>query len=138
MRPIYVYSADHVRTHVFLCALACHVEWHLRRSLAPLLFEDDDPESARARRASPVQPADVSPSAKQKAATRTTADGTPVHSLRTLLDHLASLTLNRVALAGNPDHLFNVTADPTPTQQRAFELLGVDPAGMFPVDVQGD
>jgi hypothetical protein len=138
VRPIYVYSADHVRAHVFLCALACHVEWHLRRRLAPLLFEDDDPEGARARRTSPVQKARVSPGARQKAATKTTPDGTAVHSLRTLLDHLASLTLNRIALAGNPDHVFTVAADPTPTQQRAFDLLGVEPAGMLPVRVQGD
>ena len=38
VRPIYMYNADRVRAHVFLCALACHVEWHLRRQLAPLLF----------------------------------------------------------------------------------------------------
>ena len=138
VRPVYVYTADHVRAHVFLCALACHVEWHLRRRLAPLLFEDDDPEGARAQRTSPVQPADVSPGAKEKAATRTTADGRPVHSLRTLLDHLASLTLNRIALAGNPDHAVTVAADPTPTQHQAFELLGIDPARMFPVSVQAD
>lgn len=29
VRPMYVYSAGPVRAHVFLCALACHVEWHL-------------------------------------------------------------------------------------------------------------
>ncbi len=31
VRPMYVYSAGRVRAHVFLCALACHVEWRLRR-----------------------------------------------------------------------------------------------------------
>ena len=35
--------------------LAWYVEWHLRRRLAPLLFEDDDREGARAHRTSPVQ-----------------------------------------------------------------------------------
>ncbi|MCY4357662.1 MAG: IS1634 family transposase, partial [Gammaproteobacteria bacterium] len=40
VRPIYVYNADRVRAHVFLCALACHVEWHLQRRLALLLFQD--------------------------------------------------------------------------------------------------
>ena len=50
VRPIYVYDADHVRGHVFLCMLAYYVEWHMRRKLAPILFEDDDRESARRHR----------------------------------------------------------------------------------------
>ena len=136
VRPVYVYSAEHVRAHVFLCALACHVEWHLRRHLAPILFEDHDRAGANAKRTSPVQKAEVSDSARQKAATRITPDGLPVNSMRTLLDHLGSLTLNRIALAGNPDHTFNVTTEPTPVQQRAFQLLELDPKRMFPVDVQ--
>ncbi len=46
IRPVHVHSEDHVRAHVFLCMLACHVEWHMRR-LAPILFEDDDREGGR-------------------------------------------------------------------------------------------
>ena len=80
-RPVHVYSEDHVRAHVFLCVLAFYVEWHLRRRLAPLLFEDDDREGARAQRTSPVAPAKVSESAKLKADTKLTSDGLPVHSL---------------------------------------------------------
>ncbi len=48
LRPVYVYSAEHVRGHVFLCMLAYYVEWHLRRKLAPLLFEDAEREAAAA------------------------------------------------------------------------------------------
>ena len=59
-------------------------------------------------------------------------------SLRTLLDHLASLTLNRIPLAGNPDRGVTVATHPTPTQQQVFELLGIDTARMFPVNVQVD
>ena len=136
VRPVYVYSADHVRAHVFLCALACYVEWHMRRRLAPLLFEDDDPEGARAKRSSPVQKAETSDSAKWKAKTRTTPDGLTVHSMTTLLRDLASLTLNRMALASNPNHEFTVTTEPTVLQSRAFELLNVDPGKMFPVQGQ--
>ena len=69
VRPIYVYSADHVRAHVFLCMLAYYLEWHLRKRLAPKLFEDDDPEGATAQRTTPVQKAEVSDRAKRKAAT---------------------------------------------------------------------
>ena len=42
VRPIFVYSEDHVRGHILLCMLAYYVEWHLRRRLAPLLFEEED------------------------------------------------------------------------------------------------
>ncbi len=128
IRPVHVYSADHVRAHVFLCMLALHVEWHMRRRLAPMLFEDDDREGARAQRNSPVEPARVSESARAKAADRRTPDGLPVHSLRTLLADLGTLTLNEVTLPGAPDHAFPLLATTTEPQRRAFELLDIDPA----------
>ena len=128
IRPVHVYSEDHVRAHVFLCMLACHVEWHMRRRLAPILFEDDDREGARAQRSSPVEPARVSESAKAKAADKRTPDGLPVHSLTTLLADLATLTLNEVTLQGSPDHAFPLLATPTELQRRAFGLLEIDPA----------
>ena len=40
--------------------------------------------------------------AKAKADTKTTAEGFPVHSLKTLLADLATLTLNQVTLPTNP------------------------------------
>ena len=100
IRPVYVYSADHVKAHVFMCMLALHVEWHMRRRLAPMLFEDDDRDGARARRSSPVEKAEVSESAKAKADTKLTPDGLPVHGFRTLLDDLGTLTLNDASLPG--------------------------------------
>ena len=57
VRPVHHRLARRVRAHVFLCMLAHHVEWHMRRALAPLLFDDDDPAAAEAVRASPVAPA---------------------------------------------------------------------------------
>ena len=108
----------------------------MRRRLAPMLFEDDDPEGAAAQRASPVQPARTSERARRKSASRTTAEGLPVHSVATLLEDLATLTLNTVHLPDNPENRFTVATQPTPLQRRAFELLDVDPAKMFPVRVQ--
>ena len=128
IRPVHVWSEDHVRAHVFLCMLAYHVEWHMRRDLAPILFEDDDREGARAQRSSPAEPARVSESARAKAADKRTPDGLPVHSLTTLLADLATLTLNEVTLPGSPDHAFPLLATPTELQRRAFELLEIDPA----------
>ena len=132
IRPVYVHTATHVRAHVFLCMLALHVEWHMRRRLVPILFEDDEPDSARAARASPVEPACVSESARDKAASKTTPDGLPVHGFRTLLDDLATLTLNEVSLPGNPDPALPLLATPTQLQSRAFELLNIDPVRMLP------
>ena len=128
LRPVYVYSEDHVRGHVLLCLLAYYVEWHLRQRLAPLLFEEQDRAAARQRRNSPVEPAQVSESTQAKAASKQTADGLPVHSLTTLLADLATLTLNEVALPEAPEHSFPLQTRATPVQQQAFDLLEVDPA----------
>ena len=35
VRSVFVCSEAHVCARVFLCLLACHVEWHMRRRLAP-------------------------------------------------------------------------------------------------------
>ena len=107
--------------------LAYCLEWHMRRRLAPILFEDDDNESAGAQRSSPVAKAEVSPGTKLKASTKRTADGFPVHSFATLLDDLSTLTLNTVKVAGRKrDVTFEASAKPTAVQKRALELLGVD------------
>ncbi len=96
VRPVHHRLADRVRAHVFLRMLACCVEWHMRRAPAPLLFDDHDPAAAEAARASPVAPACVSRAAHAKKAGKRTPEGLPVHSFRTLLRDLATLTRNRV------------------------------------------
>src|SRR5215471_17811263 len=73
IRPIRHWSAGRVRAHVHLCMLAYHVEWHLTRALAPLLFHDSDVEAARAERSSPVAATEPSPSVKSKKATKRNA-----------------------------------------------------------------
>jgi transposase len=124
VRPIYHHQAERVKAHVFLCMLAYYVEWHMHRALAPLLFDEEDHEPAQARRASIVAPAQRSASAQQKAASKQTADGLPVHSFRSLLADLATLTRNRVRLG---EQAFDMLASPTAVQQRALELLQVRP-----------
>jgi hypothetical protein len=62
--------------------LACHVEWHMRERLKPILFDDDDPAAAARERASIVAPAQSSPAALRKRASKVTADGGPVHSFQ--------------------------------------------------------
>ena len=129
VRPVHLHSADHVRAHVFLCMLACYVEWHMRRRLAPIPFEDDDRAAARAQRRSPVERAKVPARAKARAAERKTPDGGPVHSLTTPLADLGTLTLNEVTPPGRSDHAFPPQATPTKLQARAFALLEIDPTG---------
>ena len=60
---------------MFLCLLAYHVEWHLRRALAPLLYEDDDWAAGEALRDSVVRAAQRSPAAVSKQTRGITADG---------------------------------------------------------------
>ena len=46
VRPLHHRRADRVRAHVLLCMLAYYVEWHMRGKLAPLLFDDHDPQAS--------------------------------------------------------------------------------------------
>jgi transposase len=125
VRPIFHRLPDRVRSHVFLCMLAYYVEWHMRRDLAPVLFDDEDREAAEAQRRSVVQPAQRSPQAQAKAQTHRTIDDLPVHSFRTLLHHLATITKNRVRpkLPGLDE--FDRLTTPTEYQQKVFDLLEV-------------
>jgi hypothetical protein len=49
VRPVFHYSAERVRAHVFLCMLAYYVEWHMRRRLKPMLFDDEFIDAAPGR-----------------------------------------------------------------------------------------
>ena len=121
VRPVYHWLESRVRAHVFLCMLAYYVEWHIREALAPMLFQDDDKTAADAGRTSSVAPAQVSPRAQAKAATKTTDDDYPVHSFHTALEDLATITMNWINFG---DQTITKVAKPTPVQQRMLELLG--------------
>ena len=60
-----------------------------------------------------------------KQTTGRTEDGLPVHSFRTLIDDLATLTRNTLVTAIAPDQPFTLTARPTPVQLKACDLLGL-------------
>ena len=124
VRPVHHWLACRVRAHVLLCTLAYYVEWHMRKRLAPILFDD---ERTTDDRDSPVEPARKSNAAKRKANSGRAADGLPLHSFQTLLADLATLTRNRVRMPGGDDPTANVLVRPTPLQERAFSLLDVRP-----------
>ena len=123
VRPIYHWSNDRVRAHVFLCLLAYYVEWHMRQRLAPLLFDDTDPNGAP--RPSIVAPAKASRAAQKKAQSKRTPDGLPVHSFRTLLEDLATIVRNQVVPKLPGARPFTIVTRPTPLQQQALDRLGV-------------
>jgi hypothetical protein len=126
VRPIHHRRADRVRAHVFLCMLAYYVEWHMRQALKPILFDDHDKAAADAARTSIVAKAKRSKAADRKARTKRTDDGLAVHSFRSLLGDLATVTRNTMAMIGSPDPTFVIYPQFTPVQARAFELLGVN------------
>jgi hypothetical protein len=91
-----------------------------------MLFDDADREAAEAVRDSVVAKAERSPAAIAKQTTGLTADGLPVHSFRSLLDDLATVAHNTITTAITPDYHLTVITRPTPLQQKAFNLLGVN------------
>ena len=120
VRPVHHRLADRVRAHIFICMLAYYVRWHLERAWAPLLFADE----AKPVAADVVAPARRSASALAKARTQRLSDGTPVHSFRSLLAELATLTKNTVRVP-NSSASFDKLANPTPLQERALQLLNL-------------
>ena len=123
IRPIHHRLPDRVRAHVLICLLAYYVEWHLRRVLAPLLFDDEQRGGALA--ASPVAPAQRSAGALRKARTKRTAAGLPVQSFRDLLRNLATITKNRIQPKLKSVPPFDMITRPTALQRQALELVGL-------------
>jgi hypothetical protein len=116
LRPIHHYLDKRVRAHVLICMLAAYLTWHLREALAELTFTDQhipDPDD-------PVAPAQRSPQATTKDATKHTPDGLPLHRYKDLLEHLS--TLDRQVINFGGQRIEKITT-PTPVQRRVFELL---------------
>jgi len=120
VRPIHHRRAHRVRAHVLLCMLAYYLEWHMRRALRPILFDDHDKVAALAARSSIVAKAERSDAADRKAATKRTHDGLPVQSFRSLLADLATVTRNTMARVQSRAATFVLYPKLTPVQDRAF------------------
>jgi hypothetical protein len=117
LRPIYHRLEDRVRGHVLICMLACYLLWHLRQAWAPLTCTGENPPA----RGNPVTPARRPAAAAAKAAFKTGPGKQPIRGFRDLIDHLATLTRDTITVGGQP--VSKLTA-PTPTQRRAFDLIG--------------
>ncbi|MFN7214692.1 IS1634 family transposase [Microcystis sp.] len=122
VRPISHYKGDRVKAHIFLCMLAYYVEWHLKQSLAPLLFEDEEIDDGSLN----VIKASRSESAQSKERKKRNQENLPVHSFRTLLEDLGTICLNTVECTiREGSYRFSKITRPTQLQQKALDLLGV-------------
>ncbi|MBV8401780.1 MAG: IS1634 family transposase [Acetobacteraceae bacterium] len=118
LRPIHHRLTDRVKAHVLICLLACYLTWHLRKAWAPLTFTDEHPPA----RDNPVAAAQRSTQAQAKASRHTDSDGTALRNFRALLNHLGTLTRNRIHYHGTNIEIDTLT-QPTPDQRRAFDLI---------------
>ena len=126
VRPIYHRLEQRVKAHVFLCMLAYYVEWHMRKALAPLLFDEEKVTEEEGKTVSIVVPAKRSKKARAKAATKKAIEKLPVHSFRTLMADLATIVKNKFQSQGLEASLtFEKITQPTVLQQKALDLLGV-------------
>src|SRR6478752_1953426 len=119
LRPIHHRLTDRVKAHVLICMLACYLVWHLRQAWAPMTFTDEHPP----HRDNPVAPAQRSTAADAKASTHHDQSGNPLRSFRGLLEHLATLTRNRVQFTTTGAEV-PMLAEATADQRRAFTLIG--------------
>jgi len=126
VRPIYHRLEQRVKAHIFLCMLAYYVEWHMRKALAPILFDDEKVTVEPEEKSSVVAPSKRSKQARAKAATKKTSEKLPVHSFRTLMTDLATIVKNKFQSNGLEASLrFEKITQPTPLQQKALDLLEV-------------
>ena len=91
-----------------------------------MLFDDHDRAAADGWALATAEARPASAAAKRKAASKLTDDDMPVHSFRSLLADLATLTRNTVRFGR--DHTTEILATPTEIQRRAFDLLALEPA----------
>ena len=127
VRPIRHRVEHRVKAHIFICMLAYYVEWHMRKALAPLLYDDQEvDQNSKTRDA--VAPATPSKSAKEKKSNRKTEDRDVVQSFDTLMANLGSRTRNRCSFnAAKTDGKGTVhqLTELTPLQKKAYELLNI-------------
>ena len=127
VRPIRHRNEQRVKAHIFICMLACYVEWHMRKALAPLLFDDEQlAENRKVRDA--VAPASPSDPAIQKKRIRKTDEGLLVQSFKTLLVNLGSRTRNICRFqhgTSKGGSIIHQLTELTPLQKKAYDLLNI-------------
>jgi hypothetical protein len=124
VRPIRHRTEDRVRAHIFLCTLAYYVQWHMKEALRPLLFSDEDQVAKKARDA--VAPAKRSDACIEKVHSKSLEDDTEVHSFRTILKHMSTITRDWCtsnAKIADENAVFTIDTTPNQKQKQVLELL---------------
>ena len=111
IRPIHHRLENRVRAHVFLCMLAYHVEWHLRRAWEPLLWAEKEPKAHAGKKATGLN-----------------EGGMRVMRYRDLMRELAAYTRNTLRFNQAEKATLTLYPTPSPLQQKAFDLLHLKPA----------
>ena len=105
------------------------VEWHLKQSLAPLLFEDEEIDDSSLD----VIKASRSESVQSKEREKRNQENIPVHSFRTLLEDLGTICLNTVECTiREGSYRFSKITRPTSLQQSCVRFIGSFP-NLYPV-----
>lgn len=126
VRPIYHYLDHRVKGHIFLCFLAYYVEWHMRKALATILFEEEDIKQTLSSNREELLRYQPSAIAKQKAGNKRNQENLPVHSFSTLLADLATITHNKIQINLQGERVtFDKITQPTSLQQKALNLLSL-------------
>ena len=103
--------------------LAYYLQWHMRKALSSVLFEDEELDTDRWTRDA-VAPAEPSQSLRAKKITKKTPQGWPVHSFETLLKNLSTRCRNTCRTGeGKTVIQFDQLTEPTPFQAHLFKLL---------------
>ena len=124
VRPVHHRTAPRVRAHIFLCTLACYVEWHMRQAWQQLLFSDPHLDELREQR-DVVLTAGRSAEANRKVASARLEDGSTAYCFRTLIEHLETMTVNlcHISGRGHDSMPFELESLPNAKQQVALDLL---------------
>ena len=127
VRPIRHRTEDHVRAHIFLSMLAYYVQWHMRKALAPILFEDEELDEERWNR-DPVAKVEPSRSVRSKKQRKTDSNGRPIQDFASLLENLATRCRNTCRTGEGKTVLrFEQLTELTTFQKHVFDLLELKP-----------
>jgi hypothetical protein len=124
VRPIRHRTENRVRAHIFLCMLAYYVQWHMKETLRPLLFSDEDQNAKTIRDA--VAPAKRSDACLEKVHSKKLSDDTDVHSFTTILKLMSTITRDwcfSSAKGTDKNAVFTIDTTPNHKQKQVIKLL---------------
>ena len=123
IRPIFHHLEDSVRAHIFLRMLTYYVLLRLKKKLAPVLFAEEDFESARKQKKSAAGNACKTQKTKEKVKTRINEEGFTVHSFTTLMRSLSTICQCTIQFGNTSINTKKITT-PSKEQEYIFQLIG--------------